>query len=110
MRYSRGAPKAVVLDFEPDTRFDRAVRLVGHDPKKRRSFEVEGNLIRWQKWQFRFSVQPIEGLVLHDIRYDDDGRQRPILYRAALSDMVVPYGDPSPIRARRGRWSALRKG
>ena len=28
------------------------------------SFQVEGNLIRWQKWQFRFSVQPIEGLVL----------------------------------------------
>ena len=63
------------------------------------SFEVEGNLIRWQKWQFRFSVQPIEGLVLHDIRYDDGGRQRPILNRAALSDMVVPYGDPSPMHA-----------
>ena len=63
------------------------------------SFEVEGNLIRWQKWQFRFSVQPVEGLVLHDIRYDDDGRQRPILYRAALSDMVVPYGDPSPMHS-----------
>lgn len=61
------------------------------------SFEVEGNLIRWQKWQFRFSVQPIEGLVLHDIRYDDNGRQRPILHRAALADMVVPYGDPSPM-------------
>ena len=61
------------------------------------SFEVEGNLIRWQKWQFRFSVQPIEGLVLHDIRYDDGGRLRPIVYRASLSDMVVPYGDPSPM-------------
>ena len=61
------------------------------------SFQVEGNLIRWQKWQFRFSVQPIEGLVLHDIRYDDDERLRPILHRAALSDMVVPYGDPSPM-------------
>jgi primary-amine oxidase len=63
------------------------------------SFRVEGNLIRWQKWQFRFSVQPIEGLVLHDICYDDDGRLRPILHRAALSDMVVPYGDPSPMHA-----------
>ena len=63
------------------------------------SFEVEGNLIRWQKWQFRFSVQPVEGLVLHNICYDDDGRLRPILYRAAVSDMVVPYGDPSPMHA-----------
>ena len=61
------------------------------------SFEVEGNVVRWQKWQLRVSMQPTEGLVLHDIRYDDDGRDRPILYRAALSDMVVPYGDTSPM-------------
>ena len=61
------------------------------------SFEVDGNLIRWQKWQFRFSVQALEGLVLYDIRYDDGGGLRPILYRASLSDMVVPYGDPSPM-------------
>lgn len=61
------------------------------------SFDVEGQLIRWQKWQFRFSVSAIEGLVLHDIQYNDDGRLRPILYRASISDMVVPYGDPSPM-------------
>ena len=40
----------------------------------------------------------MEGLVLYDIRYDDGGGLRPILYRASLSDMVVPYGDPSPMR------------
>ena len=61
------------------------------------SFEVEGQLIRWQKWQFRFSVRPVEGLVIHDVRYDDDGTLRPILQRAAVSDMAVPYGDPSPM-------------
>lgn len=63
------------------------------------SFEVEGNLVRWQKWRLRVSVQPTEGLVLHDVRYEDAGRERPILYRAALSDMVVPYGDTSPMHA-----------
>jgi len=61
------------------------------------SFEVDGQIVRWQKWQFRASVNPIEGLVLHDVRYDDDGRDRSILYRASLSDMVVPYGDNSPL-------------
>ena len=61
------------------------------------SFTVEGQVIRWQKWSLRVSVNPVEGLVLHDLRYDDDGRDRPILYRASLSDMVVPYGDPSPL-------------
>ena len=57
------------------------------------SFVVDGHVITWQNWHVRISVHPIEGLVLHDIRYQD----RPILHRAALSDMVVPYGDTSPM-------------
>jgi primary-amine oxidase len=58
------------------------------------SFEVRGQEVRWQKWRFRFSVHPREGLVLHTVGYEDEGRVRPILYRAALSEMLVPYGDP----------------
>lgn len=61
------------------------------------SFTVDGQVIRWQKWHIRISVHPIEGLVLHDVRYNDNGRDRSILYRASLSEMVVPYGDPSPM-------------
>ncbi len=61
------------------------------------SFTVEGQVIRWQKWRMRIAVNPVEGLVLYDVRYNDDGRERPILYRASLSDMVVPYGDSSPM-------------
>ncbi|MGH9113015.1 MAG: primary-amine oxidase, partial [Acidimicrobiales bacterium] len=34
--------------------------------------------------------------VLHTVGYDDGGRTRPILHRASLSEMVVPYGDPGP--------------
>ena len=61
------------------------------------SFDVDGHVITWQNWHIRISVHPIEGLVLHDIRYRDGERDRPILHRAALSDMVVPYGDASPL-------------
>jgi primary-amine oxidase len=61
------------------------------------SFDVDGQVVTWQGWTLRLSVHPIEGLVLHDVRYRDGERDRPILYRAALSDMVVPYGDPSPL-------------
>ncbi len=63
------------------------------------SFEVDGHAIRWQKWQLRISLHPTHGLVLHDVGYEDDGRVRPILHRASLADMVVPYGDPSPMHA-----------
>ncbi|HEX5938883.1 MAG TPA: primary-amine oxidase [Dehalococcoidia bacterium] len=61
------------------------------------SFSVDGNEVRWQKWSFRVSQHPIEGLVLHTVGYEDGGKVRPILYRAALSEMVVPYGTIAPM-------------
>ena len=60
------------------------------------SFQVEGNEVSWQKWNFRVGFNGREGLVLHTISYEDQGRKRSIIYRASLGDMVVPYGDPSP--------------
>ena len=32
--------------------------------------------------------------MLHTVTYDDDGTERPVLYRASVCEMVVPYGDP----------------
>ena len=42
-----------------------------------------------------------EGLTLHHLRYNDGGRDRSILYRASLTEMVVPYGDPAPTQRRK---------
>lgn len=58
------------------------------------SFEVNGHQVSWQKWQFRIGFTPREGVVLYTVGYEDQGRVRPILYRASMSEMVVPYGDP----------------
>ncbi len=58
------------------------------------SFTVEGNLVRWQKWQFRVGFHVRDGLILHMIGYEDEGRLRPIMHRASMAEMVVPYGDP----------------
>ncbi|HEU5090448.1 MAG TPA: hypothetical protein VFT99_23500, partial [Roseiflexaceae bacterium] len=58
------------------------------------SFTVDGQHVSWQKWSFRIGWTTREGLVLHTISYDDGGRQRPIIYRASLAEMTVPYGDP----------------
>jgi primary-amine oxidase len=60
------------------------------------SFEVTGHEVRWQKWRMRLGFTTREGLVLHTVSYRDQGRERPILYRASVVDMVVPYGDPRP--------------
>ena len=64
------------------------------------SFTISGQEIRWQKWRFRYTMHPREGLVLQTVGYEDAGKLRPILYRASISEMAVPYGDPD----RQWRW------
>jgi primary-amine oxidase len=62
-------------------------------------FTVDDGRLRWGPWQMRVSMHPIEGLVLHEICYIDEERARPVMYRASMSEMVVPYGSISP-----GHW------
>ncbi len=70
------------------------------------SFTVDGHGVTWQKWHLRIGFTPREGLVLHTVGYEDQGRVRPVLYRAALSDMVVPYGDPGKDHYRKNAFDA----
>src|SRR5262245_24467866 len=65
------------------------------------SFSVEGNQVTWQKWSFVVGFNAREGLTLHHLRYRDGERDRSILYRASLTEMVVPYGDPGPTQRRK---------
>lgn len=60
------------------------------------SFALDGHEVRWQNWVFHFTLHPREGPVLYQVSYQDGGKLRPILYRASLSDMLVPYGDADP--------------
>ncbi|MGW0582783.1 primary-amine oxidase, partial [Streptomyces sp. NPDC002920] len=62
------------------------------------SFTVDGNLITWADWSFRFTFDVREGLVLHQLGFKDGGEVRPVVHRASIPEMVVPYGDPSPSR------------
>src|SRR6202453_4423882 len=55
------------------------------------SFSVDGWQVNWQKWSFRVGFTSREGLVLHQLGFDS----RPVVYRASVTEMVVPYGDPT---------------
>jgi primary-amine oxidase len=59
-----------------------------------RSFTVEGNRVRWGRWDLRYGFNEREGLTLHQIAFAG----RPIVYRASVAEMVVPYADPAPVR------------
>jgi primary-amine oxidase len=58
------------------------------------SFTVDGDVVSWEGWTFRVGFDAREGLVLHQIAM----RDRPIVYRASIAEMVVPYADPGPVR------------
>lgn len=93
-----------VVPMPPDSgRFDAAsqeqTRLDLKDleiiQKDGPSFQVDGYQVQWQGWSFSVSMHPVHGLVLHQLSLKD----RPILYRAGLSEMIVPYGDSDPMHS-----------
>lgn len=63
-------------------------------------------MLSWQRWRMVLGFNGREGLVLHNLTYTDPlappgappppgpGRVRPVLHRASLVEMAVPYGDP----------------
>jgi primary-amine oxidase len=57
-------------------------------------FVVQGNQVTWENWDFRVGFNGREGLVLYTTGYTQDGKRRPIVYRASIAEMVVPYGTP----------------
>jgi primary-amine oxidase len=70
------------------------------------SFEVDGHHVRWSRWSFRVGFDPYEGLVLHTIAYHDGDRVRPVMHRASISEMVVPYGDPGAMHGWKNAFDA----
>ncbi len=60
------------------------------------SFTLDGHALRWQDWSMRIGFDLREGLTLHQVAWHDHdgGHERPVLYRASIPEMVVPYGDP----------------
>ncbi|MEO6531098.1 MAG: primary-amine oxidase, partial [Specibacter sp.] len=58
-----------------------------------------GNHIEWEKWSVDVGFDAREGVVLHNVAFNDCGRKRSIINRASIAEMVVPYGDPSPVRS-----------
>ncbi len=57
-------------------------------------WQISGTQVSWKNWRFRFQMHPREGLVLYDVGQVSSGVFRPILDRASLSEMIVPYSDP----------------
>ena len=58
-------------------------------------FVITGSHIEWDIWRFRLRVDKRPGIVLSNIDVRDRERWRSVLYQAHLSEVFVPYMDPS---------------
>ncbi|MGB4779904.1 primary-amine oxidase [Microbacterium sp.] len=58
------------------------------------SFTVDEEHVTWGDWDLRIGFDTREGLILRQLKFKD----RPVMYRGSISEMVVPYGDPQPNR------------
>src|ERR1700723_1291265 len=72
-------------------------------------FTLDGRLLEGQNWRLRLGFNYREGLVLHQVGFDDDGRLRPGGHRMSFAEMFVPYRDASADHYRRtafdiGEW------
>ena len=93
----------------PGQRLRTDVRPLEISQPEGASFTLAGNALSWQKWSLRIGFNYREGMVLHQVGYDDGGRVRPVAHRLSLAEMVVPYRDPTPDHYRRtafdiGEW------
>jgi len=59
------------------------------------SLAISGHEITWQHWRLRYGVDNREGLVIYDVRWVDGDKERPVMYRGSMPEMVVPYASPN---------------
>ncbi len=59
------------------------------------SFRIDKGEISWQNWHFRFRIDPRVGPVVNLVRFEDGGRMRSVMYEGSVSELFVPYMDPS---------------
>ncbi|CAN5471319.1 primary-amine oxidase [soil metagenome] len=69
-------------------------------------FSIDGNTLAWERWRLHIGFTQREGIVLNKVAYLDGDELRSVLYRGSLAEMVVPYGDPSPVQYRKNAFDA----
>ena len=109
------APPAPVMgEYEPDL----VPGLVARDTLRTLdvvqpdgpSFTVtEDGELHWQNWSVRLGFTYREGLVLHQLAWQDGQERREVAYRMSFAEMIVPYRDSSFEHRRRtaydiGEW------
>ena len=58
-------------------------------------FTIDGHQVEWQKWRFHVRPDHRVGTIISTVSYQDGKDLRSVLYQGSLSEIFVPYMDPS---------------
>ncbi|MGB7305246.1 MAG: hypothetical protein WBD13_13275 [Burkholderiaceae bacterium] len=88
-------------DVELEKRFGKlrpAMNAAQLSQKGGANFTIDGSLVSWDIWRFRYRTDKRPGVVLSDIQVQSPEKSpqkwRSVLYQAHLSEVFVPYMDP----------------
>ncbi|MDJ0926490.1 MAG: hypothetical protein QNJ73_02475 [Gammaproteobacteria bacterium] len=56
---------------------------------------TNGQWISWDRWRFHLGIDPRVGPVLSLVSFEDAGRERSVMYQGSVSELFVPYMDPT---------------
>ncbi len=73
----------------------RVVRPIVQSAPEGSNITLDGSMVHWQKWSFHLRWGIREGVVLSLVKYQDGDRSRSVLYEGHLSEIFVPYQDPT---------------
>lgn len=82
------------LDTDSNKPLDPALKPLIIKQPEGSSITIDGQSISWHRWKFRYSMDPLKGLLLYHVQFKDEQKERSIIYKLSLADMLVPYGAP----------------
>lgn len=83
-------------ELDPDSiGAQRNLKPVVQSAPEGSNITMDGSLVRWQKWSFHLRWDIREGVVVSLVHYQDGDRSRSVLYEGHLSEIFVPYQDPT---------------
>jgi primary-amine oxidase len=59
------------------------------------AFRVDGYQVEWDRWRFHVRPDHRVGMVISLARFEHEGEERHVLYQGHMSEIFVPYMDPS---------------
>ena len=71
------------------------IRPVRSTAPKGWNFKFDGRMVSWQGWSFHLGFDQRFGPLLSLVSYREGDRKRSILYQAHVSEVFVPYMEPS---------------